>query len=67
MYAQKVIENQTYFFWKYQQPENLDYTKESFTNYIDKFLAFFDHLSPFINRFYLIKVDNFGLSTHLFL
>ena len=34
---------------------------ESFTNYVDKFLASFDNL------LYLIKVDIFGLPTHLFL
>ena len=31
----------------------------SFTNYVDKFLAFFDHLSPFVYAFYLIKVEIF--------
>ena len=31
--------------------------KGTFTNYVDKFLAFFDHLSPFVDIFYLIMVD----------
>ena len=39
----------------------------SFTNYVDKFLAFFDHLPPFVDSFYHINVDIFGLPTHLFL
>ena len=30
---------------------------ESFTNYVDKFLAFFDHLSSFVYTFYLTKAD----------
>ena len=32
-------------------------TKGSFTNYVDKFLAFFDHLPPSVDIFYLINVD----------
>ena len=32
-----------------------------FTNYADKFLAFFDHLPPIVDSFYLIKVDILGL------
>ena len=28
-----------------------------FTNYVDKFLAFFDHLPPCVDIFYLINVD----------
>ena len=31
--------------------------KGAFTNYVDTFLAFFDHLSPFVDIFYLIMVD----------
>ena len=31
--------------------------KGSFTNYVDKILAFFDHLTPFIDIFYLINID----------
>ena len=31
--------------------------KGAFTNYVDKFLAFFDHLSPSIDIFYLINLD----------
>ena len=34
-------------------------SKGSFTNYVDKILAFFDHLPPFVDSFYLIKVDIF--------
>ena len=30
--------------------------KGSFTNYVDKFLTFFDHLPPFVYTFYFIKV-----------
>ena len=41
--------------------------KWPFTNYIDTFLAFFDPLTPFVDSFYLIKVDIFGLSTYFFL
>ena len=28
-----------------------------FTNYVDKFLSFFDHLTPYVDIFYLINVD----------
>jgi hypothetical protein len=38
--------------------------KESFTNHIDKFLAFFDHLPCFVDSFYIIKVDIFELPTY---
>ena len=31
--------------------------KGAFTNYVDKFLAFFDHLSPSVDIFYLIMID----------
>ena len=31
--------------------------KGAFTNYVDKFLAFFDHLPPCVDIFYLINVD----------
>ena len=31
--------------------------KGAFTNYVDTFLAFFDHLSPSVDIFYLIMVD----------
>ena len=31
--------------------------KGAFTNYVDKFFAFFDHLSPSVDIFYLIMVD----------
>ena len=41
--------------------------KGSFTNYVDKFLAFFDHLPPFVYSFYLLKLGIFELPTHLFL
>ena len=30
-------------------------------------LIFFDNLTPFVDSYYLIKVDIFGLPTHLFL
>ena len=33
--------------------------KRSVTNYVDKFLTFFDHLTPFVDSFYIIKVDMF--------
>ena len=32
--------------------------KGSFTNYVDKMLAFFDHLPPSVDIFYLINADN---------
>ena len=35
--------------------ENLG--KGSFTNYVDKVLAFFDHLPPSVDIFYLMNVD----------
>ena len=41
--------------------------KRPFTNYVDKFLAFFDRITPFVDSFYLRKVDIFGLSAHFFL
>ena len=42
--------------------------KGAFTSYVDKFLAFFDHLSLFVYIFHLIKVDIFDyLLTQLFL
>ena len=45
---------------------NVDFRpKGSFTNYVDKFLTFFDHLPPFVYTFYLIKVDILWLPTHL--
>ena len=31
--------------------------KGSFTNYVDKILAVFDHLSPYIDIFYGMNVD----------
>ena len=31
--------------------------KGAFTNYVDKFLAFFDHLSLCVDIFYLINID----------
>ena len=31
------------------------------TNYVDKFLAVFNHLHPFVDSFYLKKIDIFGL------
>ena len=31
--------------------------KGLFTNYVDKFLAYFDHLPPCVDMFYLINVD----------
>jgi hypothetical protein len=37
----------------------------SFTNYVHKFLAFFDHVSSFVDSFYLTKVDIFGPLTYL--
>ena len=40
--------------------------KGSFTNYVDKFLAFFDLLPPFDYSFYLIKIDILGLPTNFF-
>ena len=33
------------------------YSKGAFPNYVDKFLAFFDHLPPSVYTFYLINVD----------
>ena len=33
------------------------------SDYIDKFWDFFDHLPPFGDSFWLIKVDIFGLPT----
>ena len=29
----------------------------AFTNYIDRFLAFFDHLPPYVDILYLINID----------
>ena len=29
----------------------------AFFNYVDKILAFYDHLPPYIDIFYLIRVD----------
>ena len=34
-----------------------NWCKEAFKNYVDKFLAFFDHLPPCVDIFYLINVD----------
>ena len=34
-----------------------NWCKGSFTNYVDKILAFFDHLSPCVDIFYGINVD----------
>ena len=31
--------------------------KGAFTNYVDKFLAFFDHLPPYVDIFYPIFLD----------
>ena len=31
--------------------------KNTFTNYVDKILSYFDHLPPYVDIFYLIKVD----------
>ena len=31
--------------------------KGAFTNYVDKFLAFFDHLPPYVDIFYGMNVD----------
>ena len=31
--------------------------KESFTNYVDKILSFFDHLPPSVDIFYFMNVD----------
>ena len=39
--------------------------EQGVTNYVDKFLAFFDHLPPFVDSSYLIKIYIFGLPTHL--
>ena len=43
----------------------------AFFNYVDKIFAFFDHLPPYVDIFYLVNVDKkvniFGLPTHLFL
>ena len=33
------------------------YISGSFTNYVDKILALFDHLPPYVDIFYLIRVD----------
>ena len=30
---------------------------QAFTNYIDRFLAFFDHLPPYVDILYLINID----------
>ena len=35
----------------------------SFTSYVDTFLTFFGHLPPFVDSFYVIKVDIFELHT----
>ena len=32
-------------------------SKGAFTNYVDKLLAFFDHLPPYVDIFYLTNVD----------
>ena len=31
--------------------------KGAFTNYVDKILSYFDDLPPYVDIFYLIKVD----------
>ena len=31
--------------------------KGAFTNYVDRFMTFFDHLPPYVDIFYLINVD----------
>ena len=31
--------------------------KGAFTNFVDKFFSFFDHLPPYVDIFYLINVD----------
>ena len=31
--------------------------KGTFFNYVDNILAFFDHLPPYVDIFYLIRVD----------
>ena len=41
--------------------------KGPFTNYVDKILAFFDHLTPWFDIFYGINVDIFGPPTYLIL
>ena len=33
------------------------FSQGSFTNYVDKFLAFFDHIPPSVYIFYLMNVD----------
>ena len=38
---------------------DLNCNKGSFTNYMTSFWGFFDHLPPFVDSFYLIKVDIF--------
>ena len=49
-------------------PFNVVPSKGVFTNYIDKFLAFFEHIPTFVYpAFSFIKVDNFWLTTHLFM
>ena len=42
--------------WK-EDLSNYEFTLGAFTNYVDKFLAFFDHLTPCVDIFYLINVD----------
>ena len=41
--------------------------KGAFTNYVDKILAFFDHLHTFVDIFYGMNVDKSGhvLTTYL--
>ena len=43
-----------------------NFGKGSFTNYVDKILAFFDHLPPCVDIFYGMNIDkNWTLEDHL--
>ena len=35
----------------------VQWPKGAFTNYVDKFMTFFDHLPPYVDIFYGINVD----------
>ena len=43
--------------WIFLLCQNWSFTKVSFTNYVDKFLTFFDHLPSCVDIFYGINVD----------
>ena len=61
-YTQDIGMHEYYDYSDYGVCGDSIFAKGLFKNYVDKFLPFSDHLSPFVDSFYLMKVDIFGRS-----